>query len=60
VLELTEPDHIVFGTDFPPASEPVIDQNIAALSALTCMNEDEKSAINVNGRRMFQRFAAGG
>ena len=58
VLELTRPDHIVFGTDFPPASEPVIDQNIAALRALTCMNEAEKSAINQNGRRLFRRFAA--
>jgi predicted TIM-barrel fold metal-dependent hydrolase len=58
VLELTAPDHIVFGTDFPPASEPVIDQNIAALEALTCMNEAQKSAINQNGRRLFRRFAA--
>src|SRR6266481_4066626 len=56
VLELTTPDHIVFGTDFPPATEPVIDQNIAALSALTCMNEAEKSAIDQNARRLFRRF----
>ena len=58
VLELTKPDHVVFGSDFPPASEPVIDQNIAALGALTCMNEAEKSAINRNARRLFRRFAA--
>jgi predicted TIM-barrel fold metal-dependent hydrolase len=58
VLELTKPDHIVFGTDFPPASEPVIDQNIAALGALTCMTEAEKSAIDQNARRLFRRFAA--
>ena len=57
VLELTKPDHIVFGSDFPPASEPVIDQNIAALSALTCLNDAEKSAIQQNGRRLFRRFA---
>lgn len=57
VLELTTPDHIVFGTDFPPASEPVIDQNIAALGALTCLNDAEKSAIQQNGRRLFRRFA---
>ena len=57
VLELTKPDHIVFGTDFPPASEPVIDQNIAALDALTCLNDAEKSAIQQNGRRLFRRFA---
>ena len=58
VLELTKPDHIVFGTDFPPASVPVIDQNIAALGALTCLNDTEKSAIYRNGRRLFRRFAA--
>jgi len=58
VLELTKPDHIVFGSDFPPASEPVIDQNIAALGALTCMSDVEKSAINQNARRLFRRFAA--
>ena len=56
VLELTKPDHIVFGSDFPPDSEPVIDQNIAALGALTCMNKAEKSAINQNARRLFRRF----
>ena len=56
VLELTTPDHILFGSDFPPASEPVIDQNIAALGALTCMTEAEKSAINQNARRLFRRF----
>ena len=57
VLELTKADHIVFGSDFPPASEPVIDQNIAALGALTCMSDVEKSAINQNARRLFRRFA---
>src|SRR6267154_434279 len=56
VLELTKPDHIVFGSDFPPASEPVIDQNIAALGALTCMSDVEKSAIAQNARRLFRRF----
>jgi len=35
----------------------VIDQNIAALSALTCLNDAEKSAIQQNGRRLFRRFA---
>ena len=56
MLELTTPDHIVFGSDFSPASEPVIAQNIAALGALTCMTEAEKSAINQNARRLFRRF----
>jgi len=57
-LELTKPDHILFGSDFPPASEAVIDQNIAALDALICLNKAEKSAINQNARRLFRRFAA--
>ncbi len=46
VLELTTADHIVFGTDFPPATVAVIDQNIAALGTLTCMSEVERTAIN--------------
>jgi predicted TIM-barrel fold metal-dependent hydrolase len=56
VLELTKPDHIVFGTDFPPATVPVIDQNIAALGTLTCMSEVEKSAIYQNASRLFRRL----
>ena len=58
VLELTTPDHIVFGSDFPPASEPVIDQNIAALGALTIMSEAEKWAISRNASLLFRRFAS--
>ena len=58
VLELTKADHIVFGSDFPPASEPVIDQNIAALGALSIMNEAEKSAVSRNASRLFRRFAS--
>jgi predicted TIM-barrel fold metal-dependent hydrolase len=58
VLELTKPDHIVFGSDFPPATAAVIDQNIAALGALTCMTKAEKSAIDQKARRLFRRLAA--
>jgi predicted TIM-barrel fold metal-dependent hydrolase len=48
----------VFGSDFPPASERVIDQNIAAIDALTCMTEAQRLAINQNARRLFRRFTA--
>jgi 6-methylsalicylate decarboxylase len=57
VLELTTPDHLVFGSDFPPASVSVIEQNIAALASLICMTEAEKTAINQNARRLFRRLA---
>jgi predicted TIM-barrel fold metal-dependent hydrolase len=57
VLELTDASHIVFGTDFPPATEPVIDQCIAALDALTCISETDRQAIYTNARQLFQRFA---
>jgi predicted TIM-barrel fold metal-dependent hydrolase len=57
VLELTDASHIVFGTDFPPATEPVIDQCMAALDALTCISETDRQAIYTNARRLFQRFA---
>jgi 6-methylsalicylate decarboxylase len=56
VLALTTADHIVFGTDFPPAGEEIIAQNIAALAALSILSTDERSAIATNGRRMFPRF----
>ncbi|MGC2781554.1 MAG: amidohydrolase family protein [Bradyrhizobium sp.] len=56
VLELAGPDHIVFGTDFPPATEAVITENIGALDGLDCLSDEAEAAINHNGRRLFARF----
>jgi 6-methylsalicylate decarboxylase len=57
VLELADASHIVFGTDFPPATEPIIDQNIAALNALRCLSEADRQGIYTNANRLFRRFA---
>jgi 6-methylsalicylate decarboxylase len=56
VLEITTADHIVYGTDYPPATEPVIKENNEALSRLSCLSEEAKAAIGSNGRRLFARF----
>lgn len=53
LLELTSSDHIVFGTDFPPASVPVIERNISWLDALDIL--DPKEVAN-NARSLFPRF----
>ena len=59
VLQLAGADHLVFGTDFPPATESVIKENIEALDGLTCMSNRARAAISHNGRRLFARFASG-
>jgi 6-methylsalicylate decarboxylase len=56
VLALTSADHIVFGTDFPPATEPVIDTNMAALESSPLLTQAERDAIHRGARRLFPRF----
>ncbi|MHA6766970.1 amidohydrolase family protein [Sphingobium ummariense] len=56
ILELTSANHILFGTDFPPATEEVIRKNIEALDNLSCLPQDARTAINHNGRALFDRF----
>ena len=56
VLELTNSDHIVFGSDYPPATEGIIRQNIELLEGLTFLSEAERASIGQNGRRLFRRF----
>lgn len=56
VLALTSADHIVFGTDYPPATVPIIDQNIAALAGLRLLSEAQRETIHSGARRLFARF----
>lgn len=56
VLALTSADHIVFGTDYPPASEGVVELNLAALDELTLLSEAERAAVRGGGRQLFTRF----
>ena len=57
VLELAGPTQIVFGTDYPPASEGVIAKNIAALAAFKGLSELERDAIKSNAIRLLPRLA---
>lgn len=56
VLALTGADHIVFGTDYPPATVPIIDRNIAELAGLQLLTEAQRDAVHSGGRRLFARF----
>jgi 6-methylsalicylate decarboxylase len=58
VIELAGADQIVFGTDYPPASEGVIARNIAALAAFTGLTDQQKDAIGSNTARLFGRLFA--
>jgi predicted TIM-barrel fold metal-dependent hydrolase len=57
VVALTTADHIVFGTDFPPATVPVIKKNIEAIDRLACMTKQDREDISHNGRALFRRFS---
>lgn len=58
VLELAGADQIVFGTDYPPASEEVIAQNIAALSTFRGLTGRQRDRIGANTARLFPRLHA--
>ena len=53
VLELAGPDHLLFGTDFPPAGTDVIDDAIAALTRDTALTR-----LDATFRTLFPRAAA--
>jgi len=57
-LEVTGPDHILFGTDWPAAPEPTVVRNIANLTAFDGFTQDELRAVERdNALRLFPRFA---
>jgi 6-methylsalicylate decarboxylase len=53
LLEMTDCDHIVFGTDFPAAGPSVIDSSLAALSRTQLLTEKELFAVATNVIRIF-------
>jgi 6-methylsalicylate decarboxylase len=57
VLQLTDPSHIIFGTDYPPASEAVIAQNIRAFTSFNGLTEAQRKAVDSNAIRLFRRLA---
>jgi predicted TIM-barrel fold metal-dependent hydrolase len=63
VLELTDPGHIVFGTDYPEPGPRVIEANQSALSRTQLLTHEERFAVATNAVRIFPsvraRLAAG-
>jgi 6-methylsalicylate decarboxylase len=53
LLEMTDPSHIIFGTDYPAAGPSVIDSNLAALSRTQLLTDKELSAVATNATRIF-------
>jgi hypothetical protein len=53
LLEMTEPSHVIFGTDYPAAGPSVIDSNLAALSRTQLLTDKELSAVATNATRIF-------
>lgn len=57
-LEVTSPDHILFGTDWPAAAEPTVVRNIANLTAFDGFTQDELRGVErENALKLFPRMA---
>ncbi|MFE4371728.1 amidohydrolase family protein [Streptomyces sp. NPDC056835] len=57
-LEVTTPDHILFGTDWPAAPESTVIHNIHNLTSFEGFTEDELRGVERdNALRLFPRFA---
>jgi predicted TIM-barrel fold metal-dependent hydrolase len=53
LLEMTDCNHIVFGTDYPAAGPSVIDANLAALGKTQLLTEKELSSVATNAIHAF-------
>ncbi|MCF6385645.1 amidohydrolase [Mycobacterium sp. MBM] len=58
LLETTTAAHIVFGSDYPPAGESVIETNMQLLKSTTILDDSELSAMAVTATTLFPRLAA--
>ncbi|MEU4169228.1 amidohydrolase family protein [Streptomyces sp. NPDC026665] len=57
-LEVTDVDHVLFGTDWPAAPVPVIDDNTGNLTKFDGFTPEELTAVERgNATRLFPRFA---
>src|SRR5882757_3050384 len=57
-LEVTSPDHILFGTDWPAAPEPTVERNIANLTGFDGFTGNELRGVERdNALTLFPRFA---
>jgi len=60
LLQLTEPSHIMFGTDYPFAPPPAIGGNSAAFDRLmAALSPEQQRMINFeNAQVLFPQFTA--
>jgi predicted TIM-barrel fold metal-dependent hydrolase len=57
-LEVTSPDHVLFGTDWPAAPEATVVRNIANLTTFDGFTDKELNAVERdNALTLFPRFA---
>jgi predicted TIM-barrel fold metal-dependent hydrolase len=57
VLQVTSPEHLVYGSDFPPATVPVIEANRAGLAHIEGLSPRQRRAIDSNAAALFPRLA---
>ncbi|MCF7552290.1 amidohydrolase family protein [Pseudonocardia sp. WMMC193] len=57
LLETTTASHIVFGTDYPPAGDSVIETNMRLLSSTDILDDRELSAMATTATALFPRLA---
>lgn len=58
VLATTTADHLVFGTDYPPASPEVIRANMDELATTSALDDRQVRALSGNALELFPRLRA--
>lgn len=53
LLQTTTADHVVFGTDYPPAGVAIIEANMAALAETPALTPTELADLPANALRLF-------
>ncbi|TRW88457.1 amidohydrolase [Mycolicibacterium sp. 018/SC-01/001] len=56
LLETTTASHIVYGSDYPPAGESVIETNMQQLKSTTILDDDELGAMASTATALFPRL----
>lgn len=59
LLETTTAAHIVYGSDYPPAGESVIETNMQLLTSTTVLDDSQLAAMAGTATTLFPRLASG-
>jgi predicted TIM-barrel fold metal-dependent hydrolase len=57
VLETTTADHLVFGSDFPPAGVAAIEANLESLRSFGTLTANQVTNLRANALTLFPRLA---